>query len=358
MLSGCMAFIAVSVMLLSLGACSAVYDDLEECPRGITMRFIFDYNLEFANAFPNQVDCLSVYVFDNDGNLVERRTETTEVLADEDWRMTFDLPAGDYRTVAYGGIECDLASFSHTNDIKNIKTISDLGVVINSEHIGDEAARPGRNLHDLYHGAVDFTVTEGITYDKVTVPMMRDTNHIRIVLQHLDNSPVDDKDFRFEITDDNTLFDHANNVVKNGVVTYTPWVTGTAHAGLNGLPADGDAPETKGASDPVQVAYAELSVSRLMYRSEHTWTDSEGVAYRGPRLRIISKENERTVCELPLNSYLLLLKSDYFQKMEHQEFLDRASRYNLVFFLDEDNAWARVNIVVDNWTVRINNIEY
>ena len=29
----------------------------------------------------------------------------------------------------------------------------------------------------------------------------------------------------------------------------------------------------------------------------------------------------------------------------------------MVFFLDQDNAWVRMNIIVDDWTVRINNID-
>lgn len=338
--------VALTVVGLSgLSSCSAVYDDLDECPRGVQMRFVFDYNLEFANAFPRQVDCLTVYVFDSEGKLVERRVETTEVLADEGWRMTFDLPAGQYRAVAYGGLECEEASFAHTNS--DIRTLEDLEVKINADHVADdEASRPARPLHDLYHGAQDFTVTEGLTYDKTTVEMMRDTNHINLVLQHIDNTPVNPDDFRFEIVDDNTLFNHANEVKPCGTVTYTPWATGTRTTGTDG----------RAAGDDVQVAYAELSTSRLMYRSQHTWLDSDGKNNVGPRLKITNVNNGKTVVDIPMNNYLLLLKSDKLGKMPNQEFLDRVANYGLVFFLDQNNSWVRVNIVVENWTVRIDNI--
>lgn len=351
------AFVALSLVCIGATSCSEVYDDLEECPQGVVLRFVFDYNLEFANAFPSQVDCLSLFIFDREGNLVERRVETSSVLQDEDWRMTLDLPAGDYHAVAYGGLECDKASFSHTKAVESIKSLADLQVAVNSVHTGDEAARPASPLHDLFHGALDFTVTDGLDYDKATLYMMRDTNHIRIVLQHLDNTPVNDKDFRFEIVDDNTMFDHANNVLPNGTVTYVPWTTGTANAGLNGLPGEESERSGRATGDPVQVAFAELSVSRLMYKSGFTWTQQDGKTQRGPRLRILSLENGRTVCDLPLNNYLLLLKSEALGKMDNQEFLDRAYRYNMVFFLDQDNAWVRMNIIVDDWTVRINNVD-
>ena len=88
--------------------------------------------------------------------------ETSSVLQDEDWRMTLDLPAGDYHAVAYGGLECDKASFSHTKAVDNIKTLADLQVAVNGVHTGDEAARPATPLHDLFHGALDFTVTDAM----------------------------------------------------------------------------------------------------------------------------------------------------------------------------------------------------
>lgn len=350
----------LTLLACSLSGCNGLgtYDDLEECPRGVIMRFVFDYNLEYANSFPHHVDCLSVYLFNEAGELQEKRIETTEVLADEDWRMTFDLPAGNYQVVAYGGLECDMASFAHTKAAEDIKRIEDLEVLMNPEHVGDEDARPYEKLHDLFHGIHTFTVNEGTEYDKTTVHMIRDTNNIRIVLQHLDNTPVDDKDFRFEIVDDNIWFNYNNDVLPHHTVTYTPWITGTASAGLNGIPSMSDAPSRAGAVEAheVQVAYADLSVSRLMHQSDFTWTNENGLSQQGPRLRIISKENGRIVVDLPLNNYLLLLKGEHLASMPAQEFLDRANNYSLVFFLDRDNAWVRMNIVVNNWTVRVNNI--
>lgn len=352
------ALVAISVSLIS--SCDnglGVYDDLDECPRGVIMRFVFNYNLEFANAFPNQVDCLSVYLFDEQGNLVERRTETTEVLADEDYRMTFDLPAGNYQVVAYGGMECDMTSFSHTKAVEDIKTIDDLEVLINEEHIGDMSARPSRKLHDLYHGYHSFTVHEGITYDKETVEMMRDTNHIRLVLQHIDGTPVNVNDFRFEIVDDNVKFNYKNDVLSHKTVNYSPWTTGVSS------PGDVLKPELVKTRDVVintdpQVAYAELSVSRLMYRSAFTWANKDGKVQMGPRLRISLSNGDTTIAELPLIEYLLYMKNGYYADMGNQEYLDRCSRYNMVFFLGENNAWVRTNIIVENWTVRIDNISY
>ena len=341
------------LILTFLSSCNAIYDDLEECPRGVVMRFIFDHNLEFANAFPNQVDCLGVYIFDKEGSLVTHVTETSDVLADEDWRLTLDLPAGEYKAVAYGGMQCDKASFAHSRRPGEISRFEDLDAILKPEYMAGADSRPRTPLHDLFYGSVDFTVNEGTDYDRVTLPMMRDTNHVRIVLQHIDNSPVDDKDFTFEIIDDNTMLDCRNDVVSSGVFTYLPWSQGTKTAGS--MP---DSPTKAGDAADVQVAFAELSTSRLIYDSKTVWTHDDGRLYVGPRLRIRSLESGHNAVDIPLNNYLLLTKSEAFAKMPPQEFLDRASRYSLVFFLDRDNRWVRMNIEVGPWTVRVDNIDF
>lgn len=357
-------FCMTLVAMLTLSSCGkglGIYDDLNPCPEGVKMRFVFDYNLEYANSFPSQVDCLTVFLFDKEGNLVSHRIETTDVLKDENWRMTFDLPAAEYQVVAYGGMECDMSSFSHTIEKENIKKLEDLQALINEDHIGDESKRPNRSLHDHYHGYLPFEVTKGTDYNEYTVKMIRNTNHIRIVLQHLDNTPVDDKDFRFEIVDDNVLMNHLNEVIPYKTVTYTPWAKGTANAGVNGNPVSDEENQQNSSTrvgEPVQVAYAELSTSRLIHKSDFVWSDKEGKSQKGPRLRIIATDCGRIVCDLPLNNYLLLMKSEYYGKMGEQEFLDRASRYNLVFFLDKNNVWVKMNVIVDDWTIHINNINF
>lgn len=349
-------FLAILTGICSFTSCSGVYEDLEECNRGVVMRFVFDYNLEFANSFYSQVDCLTLFVFDENGNLVTRRVETSSVLQDEDWRMTLDLPAGRYHAVAYGGLECDKASFSFVRPAESVRKTEDLEVLINEEYIGEESERPDHKLHDLFHGALDFTVTEGLDYDQVTLRMMRNTNNIRIVLQHIDYTPVDDKDFRFEIIDDNTHFNHENNILPEKEVIYTPWISGTQIAGVDGRPVNPET-ESRASADNVQVGFAELSVSRLMHPSAYTWTHETAGTQHGPRLRITAVKDSHTVIDVPLTNYLLLLKSEAY-KMDDQQFLDRGYNYDLVLFLDRNNCWVRMNIIVMDWIVRINNIDY
>ena len=66
----------IASMGFALTSCESLYEDLDPCPQGVRLRFIYDYNMDWANAFPSQVDCLTLHVYDEAGNFVETRTVT------------------------------------------------------------------------------------------------------------------------------------------------------------------------------------------------------------------------------------------------------------------------------------------
>lgn len=327
----CTAFIAVQA--ITFASCNSVfYDDLEPCDEGLRLRFVYDYNMEFANAFPSQVDCLTLLVYDKDGKYLATQTVTDpELLSDEDWRMTLDLTPGTYQLMAYGGMACSETSFAFDPLPGDPVAMSDIRVYLKPGCITKPA---GTDLHNLFYGALEVTVPEGASdYTEATVEMMKDTNNLRIILQHIDGTPVDNADFTYMVTAANTLFDYRNNVISTETNTFYPWVQGQQTAGT----ADED-------DAPVEVAYAEFSLSRL-------------IAGAGPRLEICRKNDGSQVLSIPLVNYLLLLKSEHFASMSAQEFLDRESRWNMIFFLDKGNHWITTQIVINGWVVRINNIE-
>lgn len=336
---------AVLMLLLFAGigltGCNAILDDEPEpCPEGLQIRFVYDYNLERANAFPAQVDCLTVHFYDSEGNYVMTRTETTDILSDEDYRMVVDLPEGEYRIVAYGGAECGQASFSHTQVPAAGSKDTDLGMYLKPECL--EPGNPKGHLHDHFYGSLNVTVKRALERPTVTVKMMKNTNHFRFILQHMTYEPLDGNDYEFKITDDNTLFDHKNMLIDNGTVTYTPWSTGSIKVGT-AIPADDiDNPDVA-EPEEVQIAYADMSTSRLM-------------TMRSPRLTVTHKESGTELISIPLNNYLLALRSDHFSWCGKQEFLDRKSDWQLFFFLDDPRHWNSAFIRIDDWVVRINDI--
>lgn len=312
-------------LVLSFSSCDRIHEDLQPCPQGLRIRFIYDYNMEFANGFMKQVDCLTVLFYDQNGNYVTTRTNTSSDLADENWRMTVDLEPGQYTILAYGGMACQNTSFYFVTP-PDVTSLHDIEVRLNPEDIGSE-------LHPLFYGRLDTSVEENsLTYKEVTVEMMKDTNNLRVLLQQVNGDPVNYEDYDFVITDNNTLFAWDNDLLPVPTVTYTPWASDNA--------SPGELPDGSNAS----VAWAEISFSRLLTAAS-------------PRLIITHKDSGKNVVDIPLNNYLLLLKSQEFASMGNQEFLDRESRWNMIFFISDGNYWVSTQIYIKDWDVRINNAE-
>ena len=269
-----------------LASCS-VYEDLDPCPRGVSLQFVYDYNMEYADAFSAQMHCLTLYVYGGDGNYVGR--------LENNWRAL----------------------------------VSDPDILL-----ADENYVSDKSLHDLFWGTVDATV-EGEMYKDVTLHLMKDTNNIRLLLQqaYSGSDPVDIDEFDIYITGNNYLLSSDNTPETSGQdITYMPWSSGD---GLDvGESADGD---------DVSAAYAEFSVSRLMASAD-------------ARLVIYSHQQQDEVVDIPLVKYLLLLKSEKYPDMSDQEYLDRESLWSMVFLLN-DNTWQDISIIINDWTVRNNNVE-
>lgn len=312
--------------LLSLSSCGSVFDDLEPCPTGVSMRFVYDYNLEEANAFASQVDCLVLYLYDSAGHLLTTVTPPASSLADENWRLQLDLEPGTYHAIAYGGITCDKASFAHQNEPTTGSDYREISMNLKDSHIGTL-------LHDHFHGALRFTIeNDGTDYTMVTMNMTKTTNHFRILLKQLNDLPVNGDDYEFYITDDNKELDHTNTPVRSGQnISYPSWVTGQVE----------------------DVGFGELSTSRL-----HLSTEPHLIVKRKPdaEARSESADDARTIIDLPINTYLIMAKP-LSKDWGNQEYLDRCSLWNMTFFLDKNLEWSKTEIIINKWTVRIRDIE-
>lgn len=313
---------------VSLPSCNAFHEDLDPCPQGIRLRFVYDYILDDGNVIFKQVDCLTLLVYDKEGNYIETRTAGPTEIENEDWRMDLDLPAGDYHMLAYGGMDCEKSTFRFATPVNETK-MEDVEVYLPSNLITSPV---GTDLHPLYYGALDVTVPEtGMDYTPATLYLMKDTNDIRILLGNESGLPTNVDDFVFTITDNNTRFNYLNQVISTENVTYHPWIWGDSEVGI--LPDQ----------EPAVLSWAELSVPRLMANSKAV-------------LKVNRVDDGREVLSIPLVNILLMLKSEHFNYLKPQEFLDRQSRWNLTFFLTNDGVWAGVSIVINDWIVRINNV--
>ena len=88
----------------------------------------------------------------------------------------------------------------------------------------DGTAIVNSKLSSLWHGEVTKqSFSRAATSQVVTVPLVKNTNSIRIILQQMDGVTVDVDNFEFTITDDNGLMNYDNKLLKDETLTYYPY---------------------------------------------------------------------------------------------------------------------------------------
>lgn len=319
--------LAASFCLLALQACDGViYDDEGDCSVNYKVRFRYDYNMKYADAFAHEVNAVTLYLLDSEGNVVWQKSEQGSQLAADDYAMTVDVNPGKYSMLAWCGT-VDKGSFS----IPQTTIGKNLTCTLNRQHDAEGSAYVGEDLDRLFHGWVaeqEFSDVEG-TYT-FTVPLVKNTNNIRVVLQHTSGGAVDKDKFVFAITDDNGSMDWDNSLLPDEPVTYYAWHTDAGEAGMETAYAKTRA--------TFSAAIAELTIPRL-------------VKGHKTRLTVTSKETGKVVFSIPLIDYALLVKGFYNRDMDDQEYLDRQDEYNMVFFLDEGDRWLDAYIYINSWKI-------
>lgn len=240
-----------------LYACDGlIYDDEGDCTVNYRVKFRYDYNMKFADAFAREVNTVTLYLLDAEGRVVWQRTEQGEALSADGYAMTVNVEPGEYGLLVWCGTT-DKGSFS----IPETTVGNELTCTLGREHDAGNEAFVAEDLDRLFHGWLPeqtFGETEG-TYT-YTVPLVKNTNNVRVVLQHLSGEAMDKDRFVFTITDTNGSMDWDNSLRPDEPVTFYAWHTDAGEAGLASLP-DGNA---HGPNAVFSAAIAELTVPRLV----------------------------------------------------------------------------------------------
>lgn len=336
----------VSVCLPAVLSCNNwIYDGEGDCTVHYRLMFRYDMNLKWTDAFANEVSSVHLYAFDKSGILVWQQEEQIDPSTAEDYSMLLDLPAGDYQLLAWCGLrngDGHEESFSVPDAKVGTTRIGQMQCALNRERDGSGAYSKKR-LYRLFHGILDVSLpadNDGGSYD-YTMRLTKNTNHIRVILQHLSGEDVDVSQFTFRIEDDNGLMDHNNSLMQDESITYLPWKIQSGEAGVGKK-------DTR-AIISVNGAIADLTVGRMME------------THRKGMLLTITGQDGGTVASIPVIDYALLAKDyyeeDYGRQMTDQEFLDREDDYVMTFFLDENNEWVSSQILIHSWRVILNDID-
>ena len=183
-----------------LSGCSLMHDDLDPCPSGVDLKFVYDYNIQRADMFPDHVGGVTVYVFDRSGRYITQQedfnTAAEHPLASHSYSMHLDLAPGSYQFVALahqrGMADCLAdagAKYRRTAMIPGQHSLSDLKVVL--DRIDGEVVNGGMHLDTLWHGmsATPLEVRD-MEAASQTISLMRNTKNLTVSLHQLDD-PAD-----------------------------------------------------------------------------------------------------------------------------------------------------------------------
>ncbi|MDE7385595.1 MAG: FimB/Mfa2 family fimbrial subunit [Muribaculaceae bacterium] len=330
--------------VVALTACDGmIYDDEGDCAPYYKVKFRYDMNMKFADAFPNEVNSVTLYAVDAaTGRVVWQNHESGERLKADGYEMDLPVDPGRYHLMAWCG-DGHRTSFT-VNDATHI---DDLHCRLNRDYDSRAGENNGAisttDLGRLYHGRendLEMPTEQGTHYYNVN--LTKNTNVIRVILQELTGDKLDKDEYEFEITDVNGHLESDNSLRDDELITYRPWRVDNAVANL--VFGASDDPEDK------RAVMAELTVSRLMLEGD-------------PRLtvRYHSKEKpndpSKVVLSVPLKPYCLAFKGDHYSNMDDQEFLDREDSYNMVFFLQSGMAWMNNYIYINSFKVVLQNTE-
>ena len=312
--------------LLMLSSCGTVFEDGDLCPpapAGPTYQVRFDdsRNMNFADAFASEVQSVTLFVLDSQSKDVVKviSDDNQKNLQSGNYTMNLDVEPGTYDLVAWCGLaETEEAkpSFSLTGETK---TIEDLSVKLN-----ESQQTLSSHLSELHNGVL---MRQTLTANDTTlvVPLTRNTNNVRVVLQRIDGTNLNADDFSFSITADNGLMKYDNSLLKDTEHVYTEY------------DKRNDASTSGGTA-----VIGEVSTARMV---------------KGENMRLRAMYKDRTLLNIPLINYALMVKSYNEKPMSDQEFLDRQNDWNFIFFLNDQNQWEHSNVVVNDWHLVLDNIE-
>ena len=134
--------------------------------------------------------------------------------------MTLDVAPGTYDAIAWCGLAGGDAYYLASDKVSRKEDLI-LGI---RRRQTDGAATV--DLHRLYHGFERIVLAEPEGGGTVTAEMSltKNTNVVRIMLQHLDGSPVRSEDFDFTIEESNAVMNYDNAILGNDPVLYRSWI--------------------------------------------------------------------------------------------------------------------------------------
>ena len=374
-----------AVAALTISSCDMMTEDLSDCPTGLYVNFVYDYNIQRADMFKDHVGGLTLYVYDESDRLVTQRTVSGSELLSYGYNIHFTeeelAPDHSYRLVAVGmqkswdvalqtpGAKYRKTDMTQGNDRKSFNIRLDReqpsrADSYSSPYYEVSAAAPldtlwhtlttlqasAANLpaatqyHELANGSVQTNGQDMIqlvsgepTY--ATVSLIRDTNHLNLSLREIDNpEQVNHEDYDVTIIDDNADLDFENKVIApSDSLIYRPYAQWTSYV------------ESDGQTTADCSAHYDLMFNRLRYNT---------TPQKNAVLCIRKKATGEVIALFNLPYILCQGRMAYeINAYQPQEYLDREYDYRLELWLKgerwQEGAYLTICVHDLPWVLRI-----
>jgi len=216
-----------ALLLFFVSGC--VKEDLSKCNPGVLLKFDYSLNPEYTNLFGEEVDKVTVYVFDENGLYYGCFTEEGTHLTNG-WEMLLPLPPGDYTIVTWAGPlgtyrigETNADGTAFQNELKKGVTHVDDFMLT-----AEKGGQPLTALDNLYHGIAHVTSAYQ-PETATTVDLMKDTKHLIVtVLYNTVTRSGEEASYEVYCTGSNARYMADNRVGKQAeAVVYRPFETFT-----------------------------------------------------------------------------------------------------------------------------------
>ena len=321
-------------IFMGLSIFSCTKEIMENCE--VSINFVYDYNIISANAFENQADEVMLYVFGDDGILLQQFTNGSTVVTNDFKMQLKDLTAGNYYFVAWAQssrLSANQSYFTIPSLTIGVSSINELMYVLKRES--------GIQRHELNNLLVGATKAE-INYSKaktsVTINFKKVTNKIRVViLPYTPDGTLDVADYEFSIIDKigNGRINYDYTLLPDEQITYLPYYAANLTPSNDEilLPEEID-----------KAAVVEINTSRLMEAN-------------APRLRIVEKNEGKEIVSLNLPWIFSLTEMEDHHEWSLQEYLDRQDRYTITLFFN-DSTWMSGTIIINGWVINKTEINF
>ena len=350
-------FVAV-VAALALSSCSMMTEDLSDCPTGLYVNFVYDYNIQRADMFKDHVGGLTLYVYDESDRLVAQRTVsgselsrygfyihfTEEELApnhwyrlqavamQKDWQTALSTPGAKYRKTEMligddrqtFGVKLDRSEDTPYHEISAVAPLDTMWHTLTTLNAEKENLPAATKYHLKSNGTATSNGVESVdlvrgvpTY--ATVSLIRDTKHLNLSLREIDQPElVNHENYDVTILDDNADVDFENNVISpNDSIVYRPYAQWTSVV------------KSDGKTTADYSAHYDLMFNRLRY---NTTTQKNAV------LCIRKRPSGEIVALFNLPYILCQGRMAYeINNYQPQEYLDREYDYRLELWLKNEH---------------------